>query len=373
MRKKVLTVIGTRPNYIKITQFEKEFAKYPDLFEYRLLHTGQHYDQTMKDIFFRQLQLHKIDYALNVEHGSPVKQIGEIIVKLGSVLEEWKPDLLIVVGDVNSTLAASVSANKSQVKLAHVESGLRSYDRTMPEEFNRIITDELADVLFVTEKSGKENLLREGKREEQIFFVGNTMIDTLVAFEKEFDRSAILEELGVKEEKYVLVTMHRPSNVDTAVSLKKVFDLLRFISEKYTVVFPIHPRTLHNLEKFGMDEDVKLNKHLILTKPLDYFAFQKLVKHCKFVVTDSGGIQEETTFRQIPCLTLRENTERPVTIEMGTNELIPFNAKLIQNKIEGIENGSFRKGMIPPLWDGKATERIVEVLKNEAWFHFKKT
>ena len=363
MLRKILTVIGTRPNYIKVTQFDKEFAKYPAHFESRLLHTGQHFDKVMKDIFFEQLQLKKIDYALEVTHGTPGAQIGEIILKMDAVLKEWKPDLVIVVGDVNSTLAAAVAANKANIKLAHVEAGLRSFDLQMPEEHNRKVTDLLADILFITEKKGEENLLREGKNPSQIFFTGNTMIDTLVAFEKHFDQSKILEQLSVEEGNYVLITMHRPSNVDTTESLKKVFDLIDFIATKNKVVFPIHPRTRNNLLKFGFDDRLQKKPNLILTEPLDYFSFQKLIKHCRFVVTDSGGIQEETTFRKIPCLTLRENTERPSTIELGTNELIPFDLSVIAQKISSIENGTFRKGTIPPLWDGRATERMVKVLK----------
>ncbi|MCY7410668.1 MAG: UDP-N-acetylglucosamine 2-epimerase (non-hydrolyzing) [Chitinophagales bacterium] len=365
MKKKILTVIGTRPNYIKITQFEKEFAKYPDHFEYRLLHTGQHFDKTMKDIFFQQLQIHKIDYGLEVNHGTPTKQIGEIMMKIDEVLQEWKPDLVIVVGDVNSTLAAAIAANKANIKLAHIESGLRSNDRTMPEEFNRIITDELADFLFVTEKSGSENLLSEGKKHEQIFFVGNTMIDTLIAFDSQFDQSPIMQTLGVNEKDYVLMTMHRPSNVDDAAQLKKVIETMQLIAAQLKIVFPIHPRTKKNIEHFGLNDSFSQIKNLILTEPLDYFSFQKLIKHAAFVVTDSGGIQEETTYRKIPCLTLRENTERPSTVEIGSNELLPFDLNIIKEKVDAIVNGSFKKGNIPPLWDGKATQRIVEVLKEK--------
>jgi len=363
MRKKILTVIGTRPNYIKVTQFEKEFSKFPDEFEYRLLHTGQHYDRNMRDIFFEQLKLNKVDYALGINRGTPGAQVGEIIMKMDTVLQEWKPDILIVVGDVNSTLAASVAANKANVKLAHVESGLRSHDPAMPEEWNRLVTDQLANILFVTEKSGKENLLKEGKKEEQIFFVGNTMIDTLVAFEDDIESSDVLKKLKLDANTYVLMTIHRPSNVDQQNSLKKLADLIQFVSAKYKVVFPIHPRSMKNIEKFGMKKMFSENKNLLLIEPLDYLSFQKLIKHCKLVITDSGGIQEETTFRQIPCLTLRENTERPITIELGSNELIPFELSVLEEKISSIENGSFKKGTIPPLWDGKATERIVGVLR----------
>ena len=363
MPKKILAVIGTRPNYIKVTQFEKVFSRYPKEFEYRILHTGQHYDSLMKDIFFQQLELHKIDYALEVNHGTPGTQIGEIISKLDAVLNEWRPDLLIVVGDVNSTLAASIAANKSGVKLAHVESGLRSYDKTMPEEWNRLVTDQLADFLFVTEKSGEENLLHEGKSANQIFFVGNTMIDTLIAFEPKIDTSDILQRLKLNEKSYVLMTIHRPSNVDDEESLRKVLRVIDQMAKRYSVVFPIHPRTQKNIDRFNLRSYAHSIQNLKLIDPLDYFSFQKLIKHCAFVLTDSGGIQEETTFRRIPCLTLRQNTERPVTIESGTNELLPFDEKIIEEKIKAIESGNFKKGIIPPLWDGKATERIVEVLR----------
>lgn len=363
MTKKILTVLGTRPNYIKVTQFEKAFSKYPNYFEHRMLHTGQHFDKVMKDIFFEQLQIKKIDYGLDVTHGTPGAQIGEIIIKMDAVLKKWKPDLVMVVGDVNSSLAAAVAANKAGIKLAHIESGLRSFDLQMPEEYNRMVTDVLADILFVTEKSGKENLLHEGKNPKQIFFVGNTMIDTLVAFDPKFDEAPIMEWLSIKDHPYALMTMHRPSNVDTMESLVKVLDVVDFITKKYKVIFPIHPRTLNNVKKFKLIKRMESNARLIPTGPLDYFSFQKLIKHAAFILTDSGGIQEESTFRKIPCLTLRENTERPSTVELGTNELIAFDLKVIAEKISAIENKTFKKGTIPPLWDGKATERIVEVLK----------
>lgn len=293
MSKKILTVIGARPNFIKTSQFSREFAKYPDVFEHRLLHTGQHYDKMMKDIFFSQLNFPEINYVLQVSMESLVMQIGEIIIKMHDVFNQWKPDLVMVVGDVNSTLAAALAAYKSNVMIAHVESGLRSFDRSMPEEINRIITDQLADILFITEKSGKENLLREGKKEEQIFFVGNTMIDTLVAFENEIEGSSVLHDLVIDDQPYVLVTLHRPSNVDTDESLQKVTGLLEFMATNYKVVFAIHPRTMKNLSRSGLDTRLKNNKAIILTDPLDYFSFQKLIKHCSFVLTDSGGIRKK--------------------------------------------------------------------------------
>ena len=363
MKKKILTIIGTRPNYIKVTQFGKEFSKHSGLFDYRLLHTGQHYDQEMKDIFFTQLGLQKMDYALDANRGTPDEQIRNIISGTVGVLQDWKPDLMIVVGDVNSTLAASIAANRCDVKLAHVESGLRSFDRTMPEEFNRIVTDRLADFCFVTEESGVRNLLREGKKMEQIFLVGNTMIDTLMAFDHQFDQSSILKQLGLKEKEYVLMTIHRPSNVDEVTSLSNVISLISHVASKYKVVFPIHPRTRKNLSLFSLKEKTDSISNLIMTDPLDYVSFQKLIRHCQLVITDSGGIQEETTFRKIPCLTLRPGTERPVTVDLGTNELLPFDPKVIDRKIKDIETGNYKRSSIPPLWDGNATSRIVEVLR----------
>lgn len=363
--KKILCVIGTRPNYIKVTQLEKAFASYAGAFDFRMLHTGQHYDAKMKDVFFEQLGLQKIDYALHCGEGNPNHLIGNIILKMDEVLQTWKPDLVLVVGDVNSTLAAAIATNKAGIKLAHIESGLRSFDSTMPEEFNRIVTDDLSNLFFVTEPSGKENLLREGKNPFQIFEVGNTMIDTLVAFDSELDKSVILDQLHLEKEKYILITMHRPSNVDSKEQLIKMASLFSAVGKKYKLVFPIHPRTRKQIAAFGIDELFTGNTQLTLLDPLDYFSFQKLVKHCKLVITDSGGIQEETTFRKIPCLTLRENTERPVTISQGTNELIAYDEHLILKKIEDIENGNYKKGTVPTLWDGKASERIVAVIAKQ--------
>lgn len=360
--RKVLTVVGTRPNFIKVSQFRKEFGQHNDTFELRMVHTGQHYDRKMSDVFFEQLKFGEMEYALNIAPTSPAKQMGEMMIKLDELYAHWKPDLVMVVGDVNSTLAAALSANKNNIKVAHVESGLRSFDRTMPEEHNRVLTDFITDIFFVTEPSGKENLLKEGKSTNQIFTVGNTMIDTLVAFDNELDQSRILSELKLTNEPYVLMTLHRPSNVDEPSQLNKLFDLVEHLTKTYNVVFPIHPRTRNNIKKFGLEERLNNIKRWILTEPLDYFAFQKLIKHSKFIVTDSGGIQEETTFRQTPCLTLRDNTERPVTVDIGTNVLIPFDLDIINGYVQQIENGTYKKGRIPEMWDGKSTHRIVDVL-----------
>lgn len=341
----------------------KLFQQHTDTFEHRILHTGQHYDANMKDTFLKQLQMENIFYALGIMHGNPAEQIGSIISETSKVCLEWKPDMMLVVGDVNSTIAAAIAANKTNTKLAHIESGLRSNDRTMPEEINRILTDALADMLFVTEESGIKNLEDERKPASQIHFVGNTMIDTLLYFDAGIEESEILEKLHLKKQEYVLMTIHRPSNVDEEAPLNKLLELLENISQKYKVVFPIHPRTVGNLKKFDLDIEFASLKNILLIEPLDYFSFQKLIKYCKLVITDSGGIQEETTFRKIPCFTLRENTERPSTITLGTNELIPFDTELISKKISEVEAGKHKHGKIPPLWDGKASERIIEILK----------
>ncbi len=361
MSKKVGIVVGTRPNFIKITQFERVFAQYGDLFDFKLIHTGQHYDKNMSDVFFEQFKLRKPDVFLETKGLSPVIQIGEIISQLGAFIEEWKPDLLITPGDVNSTLASGIVANKTGTRLAHLESGLRSFDRTMPEEINRLLTDEITDEYFVTEQSGLDHLAREGAN-GRVHFVGNTMIDTLVAFEKEIQESPVLEKYRLTEAGFVLMTMHRPGNVDTKSNLLKLLGMLSHATKTYKVVFPIHPRTKKSLEKNNLLDEVEENPNIILTEPLDYFAFQKLTATCKFVLTDSGGIQEETTFRQVPCLTLRPNTERPSSIELGTNTLVPFDTEVVNNYIDQITDGTYKTGVIPPLWDGKATERIVKIL-----------
>lgn len=360
MKKRILIVVGTRPNFIKVTQFHKVVKQYTNL-ECRIVHTGQHFDDKMSKVFFRQFNLEP-DIYLNIEPGTPVAQMAAIMQGLEKTVNDYKPDLMIVPGDVNSTLAASLVANKMNIPLAHLESGLRSFDRTMPEEFNRVLTDEVADYFFVTEQSGYDHLINEGHKPDKIYFVGNTMIDTMVAFADKIEQSDIDKKLGLTPKHYVLMTMHRPATVDSEDGLRKLINLIKYITAKYKLVFPIHPRTVKNLEKHGLHDEIKNNKNLILSEPLDYFAFQKLVKHSLLIVTDSGGIQEESTFLQIPCLTLRPNTERPVTVTLGTNELIPFDEKVIEDRITKIENGQAKKGKVPPMWDGKATERIVKII-----------
>lgn len=361
--KKILTVVGTRPNFIKVTQFNKHLNLPDKGMIHKIVHTGQHYDEKMSTVFFDQFQLTP-DFWLNIASGTPNTQMAKIMIGLEGIIEEYKPDIMLVVGDVNSTFAAALTANKLGIKIGHIESGLRSFDRTMPEEINRLLTDEICDYFFVTEKSGYEHLIKEGKKKENIFFVGNTMIDTLVAFEDQIQANTVLEEFELKAKEFVLMTMHRPATVDSEEGLKKLIAVIDMITKTHKLVFPIHPRTLHHLKRLGLADKLEQNSRLILVPPMDYFAFQKLVFASKYVITDSGGIQEETTFRQIPCITLRPNTERPSTVEVGTNILAPFELATIQNLINSIHNGTFKKGIIPDLWDGKATDRIAAVIEN---------
>ncbi|MCB0482440.1 MAG: UDP-N-acetylglucosamine 2-epimerase (non-hydrolyzing) [Flavobacteriales bacterium] len=358
--KKILILVGTRPNFIKVTQFKAESEKWPEI-DVKIVHTGQHFDHNMAGVFFEQFSL-RPDYFLEIGPGSPNSQIAHIMLKLEELcLNEYPPNLLIVPGDVNSTLAGSLVANKMGIKLAHLESGLRSFDRQMPEEINRLLTDEISDINFITEISGEINLINEKKKGKN-FFVGNTMIDTLVAYKKEINRSTILTHLSLDSQEYVLVTIHRPSNVDDLDGLLKLKELFDFLTDQYKVVFPIHPRTVMRMKEFGIYDQFTSNKNLILVDPLAYFEFQKLIKHSKLILTDSGGIQEESTFLRIPCLTLRENTERPSTIEEGTNTLVPFDVELIKSYIHSIEKGTYKTGVIPKYWDGKATQRIMKII-----------
>ena len=362
MSKKILILVGTRPNFIKVTQFKKVAAQSHPSLKISIVHTGQHYDEKMADVFFKQFNLMP-DHFLNIAPASANKQIAEIMIKLEDLITEiGKPDVLLVPGDVNSTMAGALFANKHGIKLGHIEAGLRSFDRTMPEEFNRIITDELSDLYFVTEKSGQAHLKAEGKAESKIYYVGNTMIDTMVAFENEISNSNILKELSLEEEEFVLMTMHRPATVDNKTELIRLIDLIEIVSKNYKIVFPVHPRTIKNAKNFGLYQRFTSNPKLISTEPLDYFAFQKLIKECAFIITDSGGIQEESTFRLKPCLTIRPNTERPITVDEGTNTLVSFDLKVLRKYIRQIEDGNYKKGNIPMLWDGRATERILQIL-----------
>jgi UDP-N-acetylglucosamine 2-epimerase (non-hydrolysing) len=358
---KVVSIVGTRPNFMKLAALIEEIKKHK--IEHILVHTGQHYDMGMSKLFFDELELSKPDVNLEVGSGTREEQIKSIKEKLEPIIEKEKPDVVVVVGDVNSTLAAAETANKLGIKVAHVESGLRSFDNTMPEESNRVETDKISDFLFTTEKSGNENLLKEGISKDKIFFVGNVMIDTLLNHREKAENSKILEKLDLDKNNYAVLTLHRPSNVDTKEGFENIVSILEKIQEKIKIVFPVHPRTQKNIDMFNLRERIKSMKNLILTEPLGYFDFMHLMANSKLVLTDSGGIQEETTVLGVPCITLRNNTERPVTVEQGTNLLVSIDAnKIIGESLKVIDNKIKRDGKIPELWDGKAAERIIKIL-----------
>ena len=358
---KVISVVGARPNFMKVAPLHRAFEQAG--FDSMIVHTGQHYDEKMSDIFFRQLELPEPDLHLGVGSGSHAEQTARVMTAFEPVIGEQQPDLVLVVGDVNSTVACSLVAAKLHVPVAHVEAGLRSGDRRMPEEINRLVTDRLADYLFVTEQSGVRHLRREGVPEERIFFVGNVMIDALVHFREKAHETTIMDDLDVSSGDYVLMTMHRPSNVDHREGLTALLQTIEGIAEEHRLVFPIHPRTRNRFAEFGMQDRLEAVEQLTLTEPLGYLEFLRLMEGAGVVVTDSGGIQEETTFLQVPCLTLRENTERPVTVEEGTNELMALNPETVAERVRDLMNGERPAGQIPPKWDGKAAERIVQILE----------
>jgi len=358
---KILTVVGTRPNFIKVTQFSRLLNNEDLNIEHKIVHTGQHYDNKMAKIFFDQFSL-KPDFFLNIDAASPNTQIANIMLKLEELILDYQPNLMMVVGDVNSTLAATITGHKCNIPLIHVESGLRSEDKRMPEENNRVITDSVCDYYLITEQSGWDNLIKEDVDEEKMFFVGNTMIDTLVAFEPQIEASHILDEYELTKGNYILMTIHRPGNVDDLAGVSKLLELIQSISKRYKIVLPLHPRTANRIKQFDKQEAFDNLSNVVITTPMGYFDFQKLIKFSKTVITDSGGIQEETTFRQVPCLTLRPNTERPSTIDIGTNTLVKFSVQEIDGYLDLIETGVYKKGKIPKNWDGHATDRIAKVI-----------
>lgn len=360
----ILSVVGARPNFMKVGPLHRALA-HVDGVRSRIVHTGQHYDERMSDVFFRQLELPEPDVYLGVGSGSHAEQTGRVMMAFETVVMEEKPDLVIVVGDVNSTLAAALVATKLHVPVAHVEAGLRSGDRRMPEEINRLATDAIADYLFVTEQSGRDHLRREGVPDERVHFVGNVMIDSLVHFRTKAAESTVLEDVGVEPKGYALVTMHRPSNVDDPARLAELVRMLEAVAERYPVVFPVHPRTRKNLATAGLMDRLDALDAVRLLDPVGYLEFLKLMEHAAVVVTDSGGIQEETTYLGVPCLTLRSSTERPVTVDVGTNVLLPLDAERVAERVRDVAAGRFKQGSVPPLWDGRAAERIAAVLTQE--------
>lgn len=362
MTPNILLVVGARPNFPKVAPIYNAIVARGRMGA-TIVHTGQHYDDRMSDIFFRQLGMPKPDVYFGIGGGTQAEQMAGVMIAFEKCLAERSPDLVLVVGDVNSTVACALVATRAGIPVAHVEAGLRSWDRRMPEEINRLVTDKISDLLFTSEPSGELNLLAEGVNPDRIFFVGNVMIDSLIYFREKASQSTVLVDLGVAAKEYVLVTMHRPSNVDNELAVSEIASMLTQLSEKRTVVFPVHPRTWSRLEEFGVLEGLQACENLRLLEPQGYLEFLHLMENAAVVVTDSGGIQEETTYLQVPCLTLRENTERPVTVERGTNELMELDAALVSQRVEEIFQGERKQGHIPTLWDGHAAERIVEVLE----------
>lgn len=361
--KRVISVVGARPNFMKVAPLHRAFLAYSSEIEHCICHTGQHYDPKMSDAFFNDLDMPTPRFFLGVGSGSHAEQTARVMVEFEKVCLEYKPDLVIVVGDVNSTIACSLVASKLHIPTAHVESGLRSFDRTMPEEINRIATDAICHYCFVTEQSGIENLLHDGFSEERMFFVGNTMIDSLHYALPKANESSILRDLNLESGKYVLMTIHRPSNVDSQEQLTMLLEIFATLSKERTVVFPVHPRTRKNIELFGLSSLLEQNPSIKLIDPQGYVPFLALMQNADFVMTDSGGIQEETTALGVPCLTLRTTTERPSTVELGTNILIQPNRESIESSIDAMLNQKRKEGIVPPLWDGNAAERIVSQIR----------
>lgn len=362
---KVLNIVGARPNFMKIAPIQREMLRRESEFLPLIVHTGQHYDAAMSDSFFEDLDIPKPDFYLDVGSASHAVQTARIMTAFEPVVLEQKPDWVLVVGDVNSTIACALVCAKLGVKVAHVEAGLRSRDRTMPEEINRILTDAISDLLLTTSEDADENLKHEGVPAEKIRFVGNVMIDSLFYNLKKAESSHIREDLRLEGKDYAALTLHRPSNVDEKETLSGLLDALAEIGARLPVIFPVHPRTKARIAEFGFAPRIE-NSNVKLIEPLGYIDFLRLYSGARLVLTDSGGIQEETTALGIPCLTLRENTERPITIEMGTNILVGTNAEKIKQTAFGIlESNSKKDTKIPPLWDGRAAERICSELKSE--------
>ncbi len=362
MKKDIFIIGGARPNFMKIAPLINEFRK--QKIRFKLIHTGQHYNYNMSKIFFDNLGIAKPDYFLNVGSGSHAVQTAKIMIKFEKVILREKPKLIIVVGDVNSTIACALVAKKQFIEIAHIEAGLRSFDFKMPEEINRKLTDQITDYLFVSEKSALLNLKNEGINSNKIYFVGNIMIDNLIENLEESRVNNYYKELDLISGSYGLITIHRPSNVDNKKDLERVIKILNYIQSKIKIIFPIHPRTRKNLKKFNLEN--ALNKpNIILTEPLGYLEFLNLMINAKFILTDSGGIQEESSYLRIPTLTLRKNTERPITVEKGTNTLISNDFNRLKIYLDQILSTSYKKGQDIEKWDGKTSERIVNIIKDK--------
>jgi len=364
---KILLIAGARPNFMKIIPLIWEMNKRKEIqkqIQYKFIHTGQHYDNQMSDVFLEDLELPAPDINLNIGSASHAVQTAKIMVEFEKICLYEKPDLIVVVGDVNSTLACSLVGTKLGIKIAHVEAGLRSFDRSMPEEINRILTDSISDYLFITCSDAETNLLNEGIAREKIHFVGNIMIDTLLKFKKDADKKDTYRNLGLGKKRYAVLTLHRPSNVDEKASLEKILRAVEKISHKIPVVFPVHPRTKISINNHNLSSFENLSSSIFFEKPLGYLEFLNLMANAKFILTDSGGIQEETTALKIPCLTLRKNTERPVTVRIGTNTLVGDDEGEILTNVEKIMQGDYKTGSkIPRYWDGTTARRIIDILE----------
>lgn len=359
--KKIINVVGARPNFMKIAPIVSEMQKNSG-FDTILLHTGQHYDAKMSKAFFIDLEMPEPDIYLKVGSGSHAEQTANIMIRFEEVLKKNRPDMVLLVGDVNSTLACSIVAAKLNIQIIHVEAGLRSNDWAMPEEINRIVTDSLSDILFTTCKSADKNLINEGIPENKIYFVGNVMIDSLLNHKLKAEKSEIKQQLGLKDKDYAVLTLHRPSNVDNKENLDSIIKALEELDNKISIVFPVHVRTKANLERLGFGGRLDSMKNLVVTEPMGYLDFLNLVSNSKFVLTDSGGLQEETTVLGVPCLTLRNNTERPITVHEGTNTIVGNDCETIINKSAEILKNGGKVGKTPTFWDGNSAERIVNIL-----------
>ena len=362
---KILSVVGARPNFMKVAPLHRAFAA-DGRIESRIVHTGQHYDARMSDVFFRQLGLPEPHHYLGIGGGSHTYQTANVMLAFERVLAEEAPDLMLVVGDVNATVACTLVAVKEGIPVAHVEAGLRSGDRRMPEEVNRVITDAVCQYHFVTEHSGLVHLARESVVSRGIHLVGNVMIDSLVHFREAARERGLLRELGLEPKGYALATMHRPANVDSAEGLNAILDILRGAAARLPVVFPVHPRTANSFERHGLRGELEAIPRLHLREPLGYLEFLHLMDRAAVIVTDSGGIQEETTYLQVPCITFRDTTERPITVEFGTNFLMAeLDPTTVLAQLDAILGGQAKRGVVPPLWDGHASERIRDILVAE--------
>ncbi|MCM4154696.1 UDP-N-acetylglucosamine 2-epimerase (non-hydrolyzing) [Gramella sp. AN32] len=354
---KIDLIAGARPNFVKIAALYYAYRSIGNNFDFRLIHTGQHYDEKLSGIFFKELGIPKPDFNLEVGSGSHAEQTAAIMIGYEQILKKSKPELVIVVGDVNSTMACSIVAKKLNIKVAHIEAGIRSGDNTMPEEINRIVTDSISDYFFTTTRNASNNLLKSGKNENQIYFVGNTMIDTLVKNRKNFKRPECWNTFKLNEREYFIMTLHRPNNVDEEKTFKNILAEINYSSKGLPVIFPVHPRTEAVIKTLTSEV-----KNIRFISPLSYLEFNYLVERSKAVITDSGGITEEATFFKVPCITLRESTERPETVREGTNELAGNDPDKISKYFERISTGQWKIGKVPEYWDGKTGERILQGL-----------